>query len=230
MGKIWKAQTSDDQERIPREKWHFLVRTDDIYEHYSNLNIGSKSFQFVVIRTEEKAFPLWRSLFDTERDKWFHDVLFHLLGSQFANHFTKKASSCPRTHLDRSGVVDLIRKHILTAKIGPIHVTIAGFPTRSPKIERWLFSRFRKKNIRRFFVSNFISKLAKRREIQNDGRFKSPLATNWAIIRENCVLTDFTLVPGPRTLFPLAPSSLGRTKYLGLWAHNKNRQIFNQYQ
>ena len=35
------------------------------------------------------------------------------------------------------------------------------------------------------------------------------------------------MVPGPRTLFSLAPSSLGRTKYLGLWAHFQNRHIYN---
>ena len=33
--------------------------------------------------------------------------------------------------------------------------------------------------------------------------------------------------PGPRTLFSLAPSSLGRTKYLGLWAHLPTRHIYN---
>ena len=54
----------------------------------------------------------------------------------FANPVIYTAFSGTGTHLDGSGVVDLIQIHSLTAKIGPIHVTIAGFPTRSPKIER----------------------------------------------------------------------------------------------
>ena len=39
----------------------------------------------------------------------------------------QKAFSGPRTRLDHSGVVDLLRIHVLTAKIGSIHITIPGF-------------------------------------------------------------------------------------------------------
>ena len=68
---------------------------------------------------------------------------------------------------------------------------------RSPKVGWRAFSLFRKKIDPEFFrLYFFCLKSAKRREIQND----APLATNRAVIRENCVLTSVIVVPGPSNI------------------------------
>ena len=78
------------------------------------------------------------------------------------------------------------------------------------------FSRFDKKIVPEKFPSLVfrVAKMSKWREIQTCNDFIS-FGQESLPRFENCVLTRFTVIPGPRTLFPLAPSSLGGTNISG---------------
>ena len=65
----------------------------------------------------------------------------------------QKAFSDPRTRLDHSGIVNLLLIHVLTGKIGSIHVTIAGFLCSLRKSGGDCFCGLGEKNLRIFFSS-----------------------------------------------------------------------------
>ena len=102
-------------------------------------------------------------------------------------------------------------------------------PSVVPKMRSRPFSRFAKINYPIIFPRhNFFFKIRKKRgKFKQCGRFITFLRRKGLICYKIVYVPSVQKAPGPRTLFSLAPLSLGRTKYLGLWAHLPTRHIYN---